>query len=166
MTEHSMADLSAIRDGFADQMRLIAKAQQERANVTASASVERGRVTITVNANGLVIDAKFANDIDDLSYDQIAAAVVAATQQAAADAAKQSKELMDPLIEQRRKLPNVEDLVGSLGSLRTMIPVKPEVSTASPAERAQVTSEPMTFADAVEHDGSTDRGSGITESSW
>jgi DNA-binding protein YbaB len=154
--ERAMGEFAAIRESFRDQMRLVAEAQQERANLTASASVEHGRVTVTVNADGVLIDARFAADIDDLSYDRIAVAVVAASREAATEVARRSKELMDPLIERRKQLPNVEDLIGGLGDVRSMMPVKPPVSMASPAQREQ----------AAALDGGSGPAAGITESSW
>ncbi|WP_245721951.1 YbaB/EbfC family nucleoid-associated protein [Nocardia crassostreae] len=82
--ERAKADLNDILDGFAQQMRTITQLQKDRAVLTATATV-RKRVTVTVNAEGTVIETRFASDIEDLDYEEIAKAVTEAAQQAAAE---------------------------------------------------------------------------------
>lgn len=83
--ERAKAELAGLIEEVGQQFREIARIQEERAQLTASATVRRKRVTVTVNADGVVIETKFGPNIEDLSYSEIAAAVTEAAQKANAE---------------------------------------------------------------------------------
>src|SRR5690606_4977845 len=85
--EYDERDMGSVIDAFQQQMRAIAEAQQQRVRLTAAATSRDKLVTVTVNANGVVIETRFASGIERLSYDEIAATVTRTAQQAAADVA-------------------------------------------------------------------------------
>ncbi|MFI5777154.1 YbaB/EbfC family nucleoid-associated protein [Nocardia sp. NPDC051570] len=137
-------------------LETISRLQRERTTLLGRASVRRGRVTAVVNADSVLVDLKFGRDVEDLEYSELARAVIEAVQQASADVARKSKELMAPLDEQRARLPKLSDLVPGMPDLRDRVP-KPE--------RAPVT-KPVTqeiFGDADKYDS---REPGVTDSGW
>ncbi|WP_040804468.1 YbaB/EbfC family nucleoid-associated protein [Nocardia concava] len=163
--EQRKSDLAEILDGFADQMRTIAQLQQERAAVTASAAVRGKRVTVTVNADGTVIETRFGSGIEDLDYPEIAKAVTEAAQQAAAEAARRSREIMAPVTQTRNRLPKLADLVPGMPDLskELAVPPPPVVSTAPPKspERLRGYSANDPNADAAQS-----RPGGATDTGW
>jgi hypothetical protein len=170
--EHAKAEMAAVLDGVQKQLRSIARLQQERTLLTASATVRR-RVTVTVNANGTVIETKFGAGIEDLSYSEIARAVTEASQQAAAEVARKTEEMMSPLQEQRARLPKLSDLIEGMPDFGAEIPEPPPVSTAAPgsAERQQLptaddSSAPMIFSNVETLSQDRADGRGVTDSSW
>ncbi|MFI6870206.1 YbaB/EbfC family nucleoid-associated protein [Nocardia sp. NPDC050406] len=131
--EFAKAGLSDILDGLAQQLQDITRLQRERAALTASATTAGKRVTVTVNADGTVIETRFASDIADLDYMEIAKAVTEAAQRAAADVARRSRELMAPLEQNRRRLPKLADLVPGMPDLsKEMVPPEPPVVSTAP----------------------------------
>ncbi|MFC9993629.1 YbaB/EbfC family nucleoid-associated protein [Nocardia sp. NPDC127526] len=160
--ERAKADLNDILDGFAQQMRTITKLQQDRAALTATATV-RKRVTVTVNAEGTVIETKFSSDIEDLDYEEIAKAITEAAQQAAAEVARRGKEVMAPVSQGARRLPKLADLIPGMPDLskELTIPAPPVVSTAPPNSAERRAAQP-----ASESDGTVTRRGGATDSGW
>jgi hypothetical protein len=76
------------------EMEALARARHERATLTASASREDGRVAVTVNARGVLVDVRFAADAEELSLDELASALVGAAQDAADEALRRGVEVM------------------------------------------------------------------------
>ncbi|WP_216911431.1 YbaB/EbfC family nucleoid-associated protein [Nocardia sp. NBC_01377] len=134
--EHARADLAAILDEARDQMRAIAGIQRARAALVGTGSVRRNRVTVSVNADGTVIETKFGQGIEDLNHSEIAKAVTEAAQKAAKHLADQHTALMAPVQERRARLPKLSDLIEDMPDLR--VPEAPEPSLAPPnsADRA------------------------------
>ncbi|MEV0252260.1 YbaB/EbfC family nucleoid-associated protein [Nocardia sp. NPDC050712] len=153
----------AVLEGVQQQFRTIARIQQSRAALTASATA-RKRVTVTVNASGTIIETKFGSGIEDLSYSEIARAITEAAQQAHAEVGRKTEELMAPLQQQRARLPKLSDLVEGMPDLSP--PELPPVSLAPPGspERAAADSA-MTFS-AVDTPLVEADGRGVTDSSW
>ncbi|GAB4583174.1 YbaB/EbfC family nucleoid-associated protein [Nocardia sp. IFM 10818] len=160
--ERAKADLNDILDGFAQQMRTITKLQQDRAALTATATV-RKRVTVTVNAEGTVIETKFSSDIEDLDYEEIAKAITEAAQQAAAEVARRAQEIMAPVSQGVRRLPKLADLIPGMPDLskELTVPAPPVVSTAPPNSPERRAAQP-----ASEPDGTVIRRGGATDSGW
>ncbi|MEV6069828.1 YbaB/EbfC family nucleoid-associated protein [Nocardia sp. NPDC052001] len=162
--ERARNDLTDILEGFADQMRTITQLQRERAALTATASVRQKRVTVTVNADGTVIETKFSSSIEDLDYAEIAKAVTEAAQQAAAEVAKRGREVLAPVSQNRERLPKLSELVPGMPDLsrELRVPEPPVVSTAPPKapERIAAQSNP-------ESDGTAaPRRNAATDSGW
>ncbi|WP_405162043.1 YbaB/EbfC family nucleoid-associated protein [Nocardia sp. NBC_01499] len=132
MNEWLRADAAMMIEEMSAQMQGIAKVQRDRARLTASVTACDKRITVTVNADGILIDTQFADDISDLSYSEIAAAMTEAVQGAALKVVEQGHQLMEPLRERKSRLPHVSDLIEGVMDARSMIPVPPPVSTAPP----------------------------------
>ncbi|MFJ9362876.1 YbaB/EbfC family nucleoid-associated protein [Nocardia sp. NPDC101769] len=160
--EQAKADLAEILDGFANQMRVITQLQRERAALTVSATVRGKRVTVTVNADGTVIETRFGSGIEDLGYAEIAKAVTEAAQQAAAEVARRGRDIMAPVSQNRNRLPKLTDIVPGMPDLskQLAIPEPPVVSTAPPKspERLGGFQEPAIETVEPRHGGATDSG--------
>ncbi|MFI1239764.1 YbaB/EbfC family nucleoid-associated protein [Nocardia salmonicida] len=163
--ERARADMAEILEGVQEQMRTIARLQQERAEMTASATVRR-QVTVTVNADNVVIETKFGPDIEDLTHAEIAKAVTEAAQQASAEMARKTSQLLEPLNEQRARMPKLSDLVEDIPDIRAPEPVMAPISAPNAADRQGYSDEdqPMEFSGTV--DVQPDRGGSVTDSSW
>jgi DNA-binding protein YbaB len=106
---------------FREKMRNVARLQQERANLIATASAQRRRVTATVNADGVLIDLKFSSDIDDLEYPEVAAAITEACGLAVAKVGRRAAELFAPLPNDRGGAPDVDEIVRAVDNLRDQL---------------------------------------------
>lgn len=132
--EQARSDLHTVIDGVQEQLRTIGRIQQERAEIIGTATV-RKRVTVTVNADNRVIETKFAADIDDLDYAEIAKAVTEAAQQAAAEVARKTAELTAPYHEQRARMPKLSDLIDGMPQLRIPAPVEASLDPPKARDR-------------------------------
>lgn len=165
--EFAKAQLAEVRAAFQDQLALIADLQARRTRLTATGTARGKRVTVTVNADGTVIETKFNGNVSDLGYADIARAVTAAAQEAAAELARKSSELMAPLQEMRGRFPKVHEIVEGMPDLTAQRPTAPEVSLAppnSPERRVAATADHTPFENVErlpQHDDS-----GVTESGW
>jgi DNA-binding protein YbaB len=133
--ERTHADFADLMDTVNSHIRSIADAQRKRSELMATASAREGRVTVTCNADGVPIDTVFSDDIDDLDYDDIAAAVTEAAQDAAAEVARRAEELIAPIKKTRSRLPSLSSMVEGLPDLRAKTPEPQRASFDSPAAR-------------------------------
>lgn len=108
-------------DDFRTKIAEMTRLQAEWAQLVATGTAERRRVRVTVNADGIAIDIKFAADISDLDYDEIAAAVTEASGKAVLDLAEQTKVLMAPVAVDRGAAPKPADLLAAVASLRDQL---------------------------------------------
>ncbi len=134
--EQARSDLHTVIEGAQEQLRTIARMQQERAEIIGTATA-RKRVTVTVNADNRVIETKFAADIDDLDYADIAKAVTEAAQLAAAEVARKTAELTSPLQAQRARMPKFSDMIDGMPELRIPQPVEASLAPPKARERAE-----------------------------
>lgn len=111
---------SAIAE-FQAKMAAVAQLQNECAQLVATGWAERRRVRVTVNADGIAVDIKFSGGVSELTYDEIAAAVTEASQQAVREIAERTKELVAPIMVDQVAAPSVEDVLGAVGSLREQL---------------------------------------------
>jgi DNA-binding protein YbaB len=130
-------DVADLLDTVATHIRSIAEVQQQRVELTATATAGEGRVRITVNADGVVIETRFADDIDELDYDEIADAVTEATQEAASEVARRAEELIAPIRKTRSRLPSLSSMVEGFPDIRTTTPDLQRASFDPPAAREQ-----------------------------
>ncbi|MFE4455837.1 YbaB/EbfC family nucleoid-associated protein [Nocardia tengchongensis] len=138
----------------------VARAQQERARLTATAHAAGRRVTITVNADCIVIKTEFSDDIDDLEYSEIAAAVTTATQEAAAKVQEMAQKIMEQSQEEQSRIPALSEFFPEMPDIKAMMPPAPTVSTAAPGSPERTTPEPepavrFTNVEEWDHDGSS-----------
>jgi DNA-binding protein YbaB len=98
------------------EMEALARARRERVALTASASREGGRVAVTVNARGVLVDVRFAADATELSLDELAGVLVGAAQDAADDVVRRGSELMIAAMPDADvSLPDVHELAAHAG---------------------------------------------------
>ena len=129
VNERLNADMLTMLDGLNAQMRGIAELQLKRSKLTATADACEQRITVKVNAAGLLIETKFADDIAELTYDEIAEGMTAAVQQAAAEVMRRGKELMEPLRTERTRLPKLSDIIEGAPDLGSLMPKTPPTPT-------------------------------------
>ncbi|MEU0540320.1 YbaB/EbfC family nucleoid-associated protein [Nocardia sp. NPDC005978] len=166
--EHGEAEAAGIVESFSQQMRALAETTHKRAQLTASATASAGRVTVTVNADSVVIATKFSSDIDDLDFDEIAKAVTAAAQNAAAEIKRKTDELFQPLKDERARMPKLSELFEGMPDLE--LTPAPAATLAAPNSRERLAQE---GAPAPEFTGAEDyddwrsgQGTGITDRNW
>lgn len=125
VNERLHADMMTMLDGLNEQMRGIAEIQLKRSKLTATATACDERIQVTVNADGLLIQTVFGDDIADLSYDEIAEGMTEAVQKAASEAEARGQALMAPLRERKSKLPKLSDIIEGAPDLGSRMPVAP-----------------------------------------
>ncbi|MCU1642228.1 MAG: hypothetical protein JWN03_2503 [Nocardia sp.] len=116
-------DVHRLITGFTD-------ARRRYQALTASASAERGLITVVADASGAVTEVVYAEDIDELGYGRIARGTVQAAQQAALEVKRQADEMLAPLRAMQARLPKLADLVGDLP--RQDEPVAPPPALLTP----------------------------------
>ncbi|MFI7000534.1 YbaB/EbfC family nucleoid-associated protein [Nocardia sp. NPDC050175] len=132
VNERLQADAAMMMEALSEQMLGIAKIQRDRARLTATVTACDKRISVTVNADGILIETRFADDVSDLSYDEIAAAITEAVQAAAAQVGERGRRLMAPLRARKDRLPHLTELLEDMPDFRSVIPVPPPVSIAPP----------------------------------
>ncbi|MFJ1458171.1 YbaB/EbfC family nucleoid-associated protein [Nocardia sp. N2S4-5] len=123
--ERMQEDAATLLDGLDQQLRGIAEFQRRRAQLTASVTACDKRIRVTVNADGLLIHTEFADDIADLTHDEIAAAMTSAVQAAAAQVRQRCQELMEPLRLRRARLPKLSEIIEGAPDLGAVLPPAP-----------------------------------------
>ncbi|WP_328396569.1 YbaB/EbfC family nucleoid-associated protein [Nocardia sp. NBC_00416] len=165
--EISVAQLSDLFESVQAGMKSIEDMQREWALLTAAGTAARGLVTVSINAEGAVIETRFADDIDELSYSEIAEAVTAAARAAMTEMRRKTAELMAPLHEHDARIGSLSELAPGVPDIVDLIPAPPQVSTAPPGspERLSKEADAVEFSDTeqVDRDPRTSR---VTESGW
>ncbi|MFI9506331.1 YbaB/EbfC family nucleoid-associated protein [Nocardia sp. NPDC052566] len=144
-------------------------AQRKQAQMTGTATAAGKRVTVVVNARGVVIQTRFSPEVRDLTYEEIAAAVTTAAQDAAAQVERKTREIIASLQESdaRLRLPKFSDIVPGMPEPEDLLPEPPEVSLAPPGARSRRDSTEDTSMefDRVEQRAEPKR-SGVAETGW
>lgn len=156
---------SDLLDDARQQLRAITQLIAERATLTASATV-RKRVTVTVNADNIIIETKFGPGIEELSPPEIAAAVTEAGQLACTAMARKSSELMAPAVLDSQRLPKLTGMVEDIPDLPIPQPVAASTAPPNSPER-HLGSHPdpgMHFAETENYPRAT--GNSATDSAW
>lgn len=150
--EAAKANLADLLDSVQQQMRSLADVHQQRALLTATATAHDRRIEVTVNADGVLIQTKFADDIADLTYAEIATAMTTAVQQAITDVNTQAEQLLTPLRAARSRLPSLSEVVPGMPDLPDLIPQPITASTEPPGARGTVIgeAEPVAFDNAAQ----------------
>ncbi|MFG1794420.1 YbaB/EbfC family DNA-binding protein [Nocardia sp. NPDC049149] len=164
--EAAKANLADLLDNVQTHLRSIGDAHQRRALLTASATACEKRIEVTVNADGVLIQTRFADDISDLSYDEIAEAMTEAAQAAAAEVKLKAEELFKPLQRTRARLPTLSEIIPGMADLPELTP-KPVPAPTSPpnAEDRQIVDTATEFENVEQLRGSTPRPS-LADDSW
>lgn len=130
--ERLKADAAMMMEALNEQMLGLAQIHRDRAKLTATVTACDKRISVTVNADGILIETLFADDIDDLTHAEIARAMTEAVQAAAANVNEQARQLMEPLRERKAQLPQLSDLIEDLPDVGSIVPPVPLVSVAPP----------------------------------
>ena len=115
-----------------EQMADLAAVQRKQAELTASATAADGLVDVTVNAHGhltqTVIDEAY---LDEFEFSELADHITEATQAAIRKAATQMNEMLAPILERRRALPGLSEVMDGAPDLRDFMPPAFESSVVS-----------------------------------
>lgn len=130
--ESARARLADLMESVQAGMASIARVQQEQARLTATATGAGRRITATVNAHGVLVELKFTGDIEDLPYADLAREVVAATQAAAIEVQRKTKDLLEDLKQDNARIPRLSEFVPGIPDVHDLLPTPPEVSMAAP----------------------------------
>ncbi|MGC4994620.1 YbaB/EbfC family nucleoid-associated protein [Nocardia salmonicida] len=95
--------------------------QNQRARLYATGAAEGRRILVAVNADGVMIDLKFAPGVSELEYDEIAAAITAASRVAVAGVARKVAELYAPAAEDRPPYPGPEATLAHIDLFREQL---------------------------------------------
>jgi DNA-binding protein YbaB len=77
-----------------DYAQEVERAREQRDRLLVTADTAGNRVSVTVDAEGFVVDVRFADDANELTLDEIAAAVRTAARDAAVTAKQEAAEIM------------------------------------------------------------------------
>jgi hypothetical protein len=84
----------------------------------------------------MVTETRFAENISDLSYDEIAEYVTAAAQAATQGVLRRSRELTQPLLERKSRLPKLSEVIEGAPDLEDVLPIAPPPPTTPPRPKA------------------------------
>ncbi|MFD9551950.1 YbaB/EbfC family nucleoid-associated protein [Nocardia salmonicida] len=127
-------EATQVLDEVVELISGIAAAQIHQRQLTATVSVEGERITVVADASGAVDRIEFADDIDELSYGQLARSTLRAAQQAAEQVRDRADELLAPLRSLHARLPKLSDLVDWLPP-QDELPPPPRALLTPPDER-------------------------------
>ncbi|MGF6889185.1 DNA-binding protein YbaB [Nocardia sp. GAS34] len=150
-----------------EHLQALTEARQQRARLTASATSRDRRVTITVDANGVIASTRFADDIGELVPDELARMVTQVAQEAAKVVARRNQELVAALAAQHGGLSEMAQRVTELPTMGFEMSVPaPLFAALQPSE--QVDGEDSAPPGSAENRGRPSGAGGvpITESSW
>ncbi|MFF0492547.1 hypothetical protein ACWDSJ_24795 [Nocardia sp. NPDC003482] len=117
-----------------EQRREIAELERRRKLLTATALVCEKRIQVTVNADGVLIETKFAADICDLSYDEVAEAIPIAVRAAATEVLRKGRALTWSLLDRDTDVAVTAGELGAVGPAAA-IPLIPTRAPGGPGER-------------------------------
>ncbi|WP_157224062.1 YbaB/EbfC family nucleoid-associated protein [Nocardia paucivorans] len=165
--EISMAQLTDMFESVQAGMKSLEEMQRKWALLTATGFAARKRVSVSVNAEGEVIETRFADDIGELDYTEIAKAVTEAARAAMAELRGKTAALMALPAEHDSRIPTFAELAPEAPDLMGLVPEPPRVSTAPPGapERRMAESEAMEFSDTEQLEDGTSS-SGVLDPSW
>ncbi|WP_280345120.1 YbaB/EbfC family nucleoid-associated protein [Nocardia neocaledoniensis] len=127
--------LEDLADTVREGMETIARAQLAQSRLTATATAAAGRVVVTVNAENVVIEVRFAENIGELGYEEIARAVTTATQDAAVAMRRKTRDLLDTLRADTARIPRLSEYLPGIPDVQDMIPEPPRAPVAPPSAR-------------------------------
>ncbi|MGW4244223.1 YbaB/EbfC family nucleoid-associated protein [Nocardia sp. NPDC004722] len=155
--EFLKAELASMVDEFQAQVEILNDIQQKRAQLMATGYALQKRVTVVVNADGIVIETRFDDDLEGHTLQELSKAVTEAAQAASTELARKSTELTAPIQERRGRMPRMSDLIEGLPDLTAQMPERIPASIAPPnaPERQQHSQPVMTFTDVEDLDDIT-----------
>ncbi len=166
--DFSRGDVAGLMDEVQSQLRTIAQVQRQRMALVGKASERGGRVTVSVNADGVLIDLKFGRGVEDLEYPELARAILKAAQDATADVVRQAEELMAPIQQDRARLPKLSDLVEGMPDVSSLMPTAERAPQSKPDAPDRVAAEDtgMSFENVEPIERAKPTKPGVTDSGW
>jgi hypothetical protein len=109
--------------------RDIAAVERRRKLLTATAMACDKRITVTVNADGVLIETKFSRDIGDLSYAEVAEAIPIAVRGAATEVVRRGRAMTWSLLDRDTDIPVTAAEIGISGAAAsiTLIPTRSDM---------------------------------------
>lgn len=131
------AETADLFDSVTETLGRMAGIRGAVAALTATASAEHGRITVTVNASGSIIETVYADELRGVSFGQIARATVKAAQAAAAEVETEKARLLAPLTTRANSLPQITDLFPDLAAFRAQMPQPLRAPLTAPSTNAE-----------------------------
>lgn len=120
-------DVDDLMSSFNTLVDEIAEARTKVAALTATASELEGRVRVTVNARGVVIETFLDDDVaEQVPTPRLASAITAAAQSAAAQVGTEAARIWDPINERRGGLPRASDVLAGIPKFDELLGSAPE----------------------------------------
>ncbi|MFW0783840.1 YbaB/EbfC family nucleoid-associated protein [Gordonia sp. CPCC 206044] len=114
----------------------ITDARNKVAALTATASELDGRVTVAVNARGIVIDTILDEDVfTQVTPHRLSSAITSAAQKAAAEVNATAAEVWQPINDRRNDLPRASDALEGLPNIDGLLGTPPEPPLTPPRHR-------------------------------
>ncbi|WKG03110.1 YbaB/EbfC family nucleoid-associated protein [Mycolicibacterium sp. HK-90] len=105
-----------------EQLADLAVVEQARAELSATGTRADGTVTMTVNADGVVVEAVVSETyLDAHELADLGGHITAAAQDAARDVARKLAELLAPLAQRRERMPSLSDVVEGAPDIRDLL---------------------------------------------
>jgi len=116
-----------------EQMSEIAKLQNQQVALVASATVADGMVTVSVNAQGVVIETKIDRDyFEEFDLDDLSKHITEAAQAAARDVQSRAQELIAPALDRRAVFPSFSEFFEGAPDIGKLVSEMPKPSMAPP----------------------------------
>ncbi|MEC3919241.1 YbaB/EbfC family nucleoid-associated protein [Nocardia sp. CDC160] len=159
----SPARLEGYIEAFREGIDVIAQLQKRRAQLVGTAISQDGRISVAVNADRVIIEIKYADDIDDLTYEEISSVTVAVAQQAAAELDRSVNALFKDFRRGHERMPKLSEFIEGMPDVLDSVPTPPAASIAPPDSRERLNVED----DAAEPNNPTTRKRpGVAELDW
>ncbi|MFC9892437.1 YbaB/EbfC family nucleoid-associated protein [Nocardia sp. NPDC127579] len=117
--------------GLSEQIQALNQAQRQRAELIVNGTAADGLVTVTVNADGGVLDIQFAPGAIDLGRQKLARATTEAVQNAQRQAAQRNTEIFQPVLGAAAGR-DLADVMTDFDEIAAMIPGPQAVTTELP----------------------------------
>ena len=166
VSEFFKSEMAEVQRRAREQIGRYAEVQRQRTQLTGTGSARRGKVTVTVNADGALTDVKFGRDVAELEYPDLSRAIREAADAAVADVRRRNDELLAPVREEQARLPRMSDLVPGMPDFGSVMPGGEPAPLHDDVPESDGSHEsPMIFRDTETlEEQSTDPG--VTDSGW
>ncbi|WP_024800379.1 YbaB/EbfC family nucleoid-associated protein [Nocardia sp. BMG51109] len=165
VSEFFKSEMAEVARQARAQIGRYAEVQRQRTYLTGTGSARRGKVTVTVNADGALTDVKFGRNVEELEYPELSKALLEAADAAVADVRRKNEELLAPVQEEQARLPRMSDLVPGMPDFGSIMPSSEPAPLRNDSTDPESEESPMVFrnTETVE-ERSKDRG--VTDSGW
>ncbi|OHT77310.1 hypothetical protein BKG69_23260 [Mycobacteroides chelonae] len=137
-----------------EQISEITELQKKQVALVASATVADGLVTVSVNAQGVVIETKIDRDyLDEFGLEDLNKHITEAAQTAARDVQSRAQELIAPAMDRRKAFPSFSEFFEGAPDISKLVNEMPKPSLAPPnaSERLSLDIDPTADEDEDGH---------------